>query len=132
MRYFLDSDFLVGVLRNNAQALNKFKLLLGNKVELYTSSINIHELVKGANLSNDKEKNLQKIKLIIQTTYILSFDKETAFISGRISADLILKGRLIGQNDIFIASMALASDLILVTRNKKHFENILNLKIEEW
>ena len=73
MRYFLDSDFLVGVLRNNAQALNKFKLLLGNKVELYTSSINIHELVKGANLSNDKEKNLQKIKLIIQTTYILSF-----------------------------------------------------------
>ena len=34
--------------------------------------------------------------------------------------------------DLMISSIAISKDLILVTRNKKHFENIPGLKLEQW
>ena len=35
------------------------------------------------------------------------------------------------ESDLMIASIAKANGLVLVTRNKKHFENI-DIKIEVW
>lgn len=68
----------------------------------------------------------------MQTLNILSFNTESAFISGKISAKKEIRTKLIGQNDIFIAAVALSHNLKLVTRNKKHFGLIENLEIEEW
>lgn len=36
----------------------------------------------------------------------------------------------IGQNDLWIASVAVAHDKPLLTRNRRHFENIPNLRLE--
>jgi len=36
----------------------------------------------------------------------------------------------IGQNDLWIASVAVALDKPLLTRNRRHFENIPNLRLE--
>ncbi|WP_293084250.1 hypothetical protein [Okeania sp. SIO3B5] len=36
------------------------------------------------------------------------------------------------SNDIFIASIALVNDLILVTHNVREFKRIEGLKIEDW
>lgn len=123
---------LVGLLRNNKNALSKIKLLLDNNAELFTSSINLHELVKGANLSNDTMKNTAKVDELMQTVSVLPFDRKCAAISGKISVKKEIRAKPIGQNDIFIAAVAINYNLILVTRNKKHFEPIENLKIEGW
>ena len=120
------------MLRNNGDAIKKLTSLLDEDTEIYTSAINIHELVKGANLSNDIQKNLEKVDALMQTIGILPMDKNSAFISGKISAQKEIRSRPIGQNDIFIASIAINSKLKLVTRNKKHFGPIPNLEIEEW
>ena len=130
--YFLDTDILVGLLRNNKSAVDKILLLSEKAAEIYTSSINIHELVKGAHLSNNPTRNLEKINALIQTISILPFDKDCSLISGKLSAEQETKGRPIGQNDLLIASIALSNKLKLVTRNKKHFENIEDIQIEEW
>lgn len=130
--YFLDSDILVGLLRNNPYALNKLKSLLVDGINLYTSTINLHELVKGAYLSNNPPKNLEKVKILVQTLNILQFDRDSAFISGRLSAEQEIKGKPIGQNDLLIASMVISNNLKLITRNKKHFEWIEDIEVEEW
>ena len=38
----------------------------------------------------------------------------------------------IGRADLFIASVALANDATLVTRNLKHFRRVPNLKVVNW
>ncbi len=53
-------------------------------------------------------------------------------IAAEIYADLRKGGNLIDDIDILIAGIALANNLILVTRNRRHFERIKNLEIEDW
>jgi tRNA(fMet)-specific endonuclease VapC len=47
-------------------------------------------------------------------------------------ADLAQHGTLIGPNDLMIAAIALANDLILVTHNTVEFSRIKALKLEDW
>jgi tRNA(fMet)-specific endonuclease VapC len=43
-----------------------------------------------------------------------------------------LKNLTIDDADIFIAGYCIQKDYILITNNTKHFENIKNLKIDNW
>ncbi|HLC63710.1 MAG TPA: type II toxin-antitoxin system VapC family toxin [Candidatus Nanoarchaeia archaeon] len=130
--YLFDTDILVGLLREDSQASHKLKDLLERQTELHTSSVNLHELIKGAYLSKHPEKNMSRVIRLIQSFSLLGFDEEAALISGKLSADKEMKGKMIEQNDIFIAALALTHNLTLITRNKKHFESIEGLQIEVW
>ena len=92
----------------------------------------MHELIEGANLSNDIQGNLEKVNALANVLSILPFDKNSAYISGKLSAQKEIRSKPIGQNDIFIAAVAINYKLRLVTRNKKHFDSIENIEIEEW
>lgn len=50
----------------------------------------------------------------------------------RIRAQLANAGTPIGYNDLLIASIAVAHDLILVTHNTKEFIRVEGLKLEDW
>ena len=41
-------------------------------------------------------------------------------------------GRPIGPNDLLIAAIALANDLILVTHNTAEFSRVPQLRLEDW
>ena len=92
----------------------------------------MHELIEGANLSNNVQVNLEKVNTLVNVLNTLPFDKNSACISGKLSAQKEIRSKPIGPNDIFIAAVAMNYNLKLVTRNKKHFESIENLEIEEW
>jgi len=130
--YLLDTDILVGFLRNDPHAISKIQTLLKEGGIGYISSINIHEIIKGAHLSKNTEKNLEKIRTLVQSLNLLSFNDQNAFLSGKLSAEQEKKGIFSTQNDMFIAAVAVQNQFILITRNKKYFENIEGLQIEEW
>jgi predicted nucleic acid-binding protein len=48
---------------------------------------------------------------------------------GRIRGQLRRDGNLVGDMDLLIASTAIAHDLTLVTRNRRHFERIPGLEL---
>ncbi len=60
-------------------------------------------------------------------TTILDVNGETAGIYGRITRRLRQAGRLIGSNDLWIASHALQHRLTLVTADLSHFRRVPNL-----
>jgi tRNA(fMet)-specific endonuclease VapC len=62
----------------------------------------------------------------------VAFDDGAASYYGRIHADLDRAGELIGPNDLLIAAMALANDLVLVTHNVKEFGRVPGLRWEDW
>jgi tRNA(fMet)-specific endonuclease VapC len=63
---------------------------------------------------------------------VLSLTFETAKAYGSIRADLERNGRLIGNNDLWIAAHARAEELTLVTNNQKEFRRVRGLKLQNW
>ena len=63
---------------------------------------------------------------------IISFGRTEAKSAAAIRVKLEKKGIPIGPYDILIAASAMANNLTLATHNKKEFERIEGLKIEDW
>ncbi|MDH9219941.1 MULTISPECIES: PIN domain-containing protein [Moraxella] len=51
---------------------------------------------------------------------------------GKWANALKTKGMPIGNNDLWIASHALAVGAVVVTRNSREFERITDLAVEDW
>ena len=68
---------------------------------------------------------------LIDEVSILPVTETTAKHYGVIKNELKQQGRLIPENDIWIAAIAQEYDLTLVTRDK-HFSHVQGLKVEAW
>ena len=78
------------------------------------------------------KKTLSKQNLFLDKFVSLHFDDKSAKLYGIIRANLEKKGTPIGPNDLLIASIAMANNLILVTHNTKEFLRIDGLLFEDW
>lgn len=128
----LDTDVLVGVIRNDGDAVNKLSQLEHEGIDLSTTAITAFELVEGAHISRKAEDNIALVEGLIDDLSVYYFDKTCGRIAGKLSAELTKEGKTIDYLDIMIASIALVKDEALVTRNVKHFSRIGGLKIEKW
>jgi tRNA(fMet)-specific endonuclease VapC len=63
---------------------------------------------------------------------VINLNDEALNHYAKIRNELEKTGRIIGSNDIFIASIVLAYDGILVTHNTNEFKRIHDLKIDDW
>jgi tRNA(fMet)-specific endonuclease VapC len=59
----------------------------------------------------------------------LNVTYETALIYGRTARELRKRGKLIGANDLWIASHALQHQMTLVTANLSHFHHVPGLQL---
>lgn len=128
----LDTDILIGLLRNNKEAVRVISNLLAKHIILFTTSINTAELYFGAHLSEKSQENLEAVEKLTKTINIIPFELNHSKIYGEIRSDLQKKGEIINELDIFIATIAIEKDLPIITRNVKHFERITKLKVDTW
>jgi tRNA(fMet)-specific endonuclease VapC len=75
---------------------------------------------------------LEELRAFFAPFRSLDFDDRAAEEYGLIRADLERAGRLIGPNDLLIASIARAHDLCVVTHNIGEFIRIPGLAVEDW
>ena len=78
------------------------------------------------------DKRRRRIDLLLKERPALPGGDESADEFGRLKASLRRNGTPVGDFDTQIAAHALAEDLILVTHNTRHFENVPGLKLEDW
>jgi tRNA(fMet)-specific endonuclease VapC len=125
----LDTNVVVAFLNGN-------KLISGtirdeiDKIAL--STLVMAELDYGARVSQNSKENIEKLYRFLDVVQVVPFDIECAKIFGIIKSKLRRIGKPTGEVDALIAATAVANEAILVTVNKKHFENIEGLKIEVW
>ncbi len=96
------------------------------------STLVVAELDYGAKASQKAEENLEKLHRFVDIVRVVPFDLECAKIFGTIKSKLRKMGRPTGEVDALIAATAMSNKAILVTGNRKHFENIKGLKVEIW
>ena len=133
--YLLDTNIISEPLKAipDKKVLDSLKM---NEGKTSLCSPVLHELQYGADrlpLSRKKTFILEYINSVIMPSLpIFPYESESAVIHAGLRAKLEAKGQTIGFVDSSIASIAIANNLILVTRNIKDFENIEGLKLENW
>jgi tRNA(fMet)-specific endonuclease VapC len=75
---------------------------------------------------------LLRIDRLRQDFASLPFDDRAAEKYAEVREFLAIRGTPIGTNDLMIASIALANQLILVTHNTRDFGRIPGLALEDW
>ena len=125
----IDTDLLIDLLRNQKQATAFITKLEEKNCVLATTAINIFELHHGAHKSQESEKNLQAIHVLISRLSILPFTSKAAQKAGHIYAQLERQGQPIGLRDTLIAAIALTRECSVATRNQAHFSRISDLEI---
>lgn len=128
----LDSDILIATLRGNEDALRVINALKVEGQILATTVINAYELLLGAYLHPDVKEKIIEVGTILNSLTIHSLQSQMTNLAAGISAKLIKTGAIIDFQDIAIATITIANNEILVTRNVKHFERIKELKIRKW
>ncbi len=131
MIYYLDSNICVYFLKGLYPSIMKtIQNINPNNIKI--PSIVKAELLYGAEISQQKTKNLSSINRFLEPFEIMPFDDDCSIVYSRIRSSMELKGTIIGPNDYIIAATDLARNGILVTNNTKEFQRIKNLKIENW
>lgn len=100
--------------------------------DMVISAIVRAELRYGVALMAANDRRRARMHLLLLEIPTLSWSSEAADQFGVLKAHLKTQGTPIGDADTQIAAHALAEKLILVTHNTRHFENVLNLKLEDW
>lgn len=135
VRYLLDTNIISEPLRAipEQSVIDKIKI---NEGQMALCSPVLHELRYGMErLPESKKKALIMAyvnTVILPSLPILPYASEAAVIHAGLRVKLEAKGQATGYVDSQIASIAMANNLTLVTRNIKDFENIEDLKVENW
>lgn len=96
------------------------------------SAITLAEMRFGIANSSRHAKNMAKLRAILKLLDVIPFDEKCGVHYGVIRKSLHDKGRNVPDADLFIAATALAHNAVLVTHNKKDFEHIDGLQLEDW
>lgn len=136
--HFLDTDLLSLYQRNHPQVCNRIRLARQNGQILKTTVVTVEEQYGG--------RLAQIRKAQTPETLVASYDRLSATFTlfsqleilpyNLTAADFFKQfrqmGIRIGTQDLRIASIVLAHNGIVVTRNRKYFEQVAGLTIEDW
>ena len=130
MMYLLDTNTLIYYLKGMGNVAER--LLSTSPSEIAISAIVLFELEVGIGKSVSPRKRKAQLQEFTSLVTVLSFDRSAAESAAEIRVKLEKRGVPIGAYDILIAASALATNSTLVTHNRKEFERIEGLKIEDW
>lgn len=126
----LETTFLVDLereLARNSQGPVQAFLEARKDARLHITFTVAGELAAGASLS-DRDR----WRRFVAPFRILPFCEEVAWQYGQNYRYLQRVGLLIGTNDLWIAATALAYDMPLATRNRRHFSRVPGLKLASY
>lgn len=96
-----------------------------------TSIIVAAELRFGATKRQSDRLSAQ-LEMILGVLDVQPFDAPADAAYGRLRAQMEAEGLPIGGNDMLIAAHALATGSVVVTDNRREFERVADLKVENW
>jgi len=125
-RVIFDSDILINYLKGREKLQGIVALAIRNRYGT-TTAINWFEVLSG--VRNDAERG--HALAVLEALDFLPLSREAAVTAGTIDSDLMSRGIRIAPGDTLIAAIAIVNGLPLLTRNRRHFERVPGLELEE-
>ena len=132
MQRLLDTCVLSEIQKGkNPHVAQKAQAYLSQYKQFTFSLMTRYEILRGL---KDKKAPTQLVHFerLSRKSQILPLDEDIIVLAADLWVALKQAGKLIGDNDLFIAATALHHGLILVTRNVAHFGRIPGLTLEDW
>ncbi len=136
--YVVDTDILSLYQRNHPQVCSQIRIGRQNNLIIKTTVITVEEQYGGRLAQIRKAQNPEALILAYDLlTATFSLFSQLEILKYDRSADDYFRqfrqqGIRIGTQDLRIASIVLAHDGIIVTRNQKDFGQVPGLTIEDW
>ena len=132
MLYCLDTNIVIEIFRKNIEIAEKIKELEAQQVTMSLNPVVLCELFRGVYLAKNQTASLEQMQEFVAAIEIVELSKNAAEIYGKKYAELQKQGKQTQEFDLMIASICIAHNAILVTRNNKDFANIKDLKYVVW
>lgn len=128
MKYLLDTNILISMFKNQHGV--REKIISVGFDSCFVSELTLAELYVGA-YKGRNPKQLKEVEFVKSNFQIIP-DSIAIERYAKVRAELELSGNVIDSIDCLIGSTALECGFTMVTNNRKHFERIPNIKIEDW
>jgi tRNA(fMet)-specific endonuclease VapC len=131
LRYMLDTNICIFVLRGRGG--RKLTSRFETEASLICiSSVTLAELSYGVAKSAQPERNAAALAGFVARLPVLDFDTAAAETFGPLRASLQRAGTPIGPYDLMIGAHAASRDLAVVTNNRREFDRVEGLRVEDW
>lgn len=125
----LDTDTCISILRGNEAVIES---RARTPEDVVTTWINAAELYYGAATSVAPEKNRALVQSFLATLPVLGLDEASVQVFGEAKALLERLGQRLDDADLLIGAMAVAQRATVVTGNRRHYERIPGVMVEDW
>ncbi len=131
--YLLDTTVLSEPMKRRPSATLIERLRVCPVDRLFTSSICVMELRKGAQRHPRSEGLWHSIATrLLPLVRVLPVSARVAVTAGDLLAYLEASGTPIGLQDVLIGATAKSRELVVVTRNLRHFDRLPGCQAESW
>ncbi len=110
---FLDTSVIIDFLAGDQKIVDLVKEIF-NKEDIKTTTITEYELLR-----HKTKIKKQAAERFLSGVIVSSFDRDAAKKAAELFQELQDAGRMVNENDLLIAGIALAHDEILLTRDQK-------------
>jgi len=131
MTYFLDTNICIYALKGRYPRIEE-EIRRRRPSQIRIPSIVRAELQFGVRKSDRPEENHEAIETFLAPFDVVPFDEKASVAYADIRAELEEDGRPIGPNDLIIAATVGSRRGVLVTHNRKEFEQVPSLDITDW
>lgn len=125
----LDTDTCIEILRGNHQVLERHLETPGG---VCTTWITAAELFYGAARSAHPQENRLLVGHFLASLEVLGLDALAVERFALLKRALERAGARLADLDLLIAAITLSATATLVTGNRKHYDRIPDLQIEDW
>ena len=125
----LDTDTCIGLLRGKAEVINR---RAAEADEVATTWVTASELFFGAARSARSDVNAALVVRFLATLPVLGLDLSSTRVFGEVRARLMVQGQIVADADLLIGSIALSRGAAIVTGNRRHYERVPGLVVEDW
>lgn len=130
LRFMLDTNICIYVIKNRPPALrDRFNR---ESARLAISMVTLMELYFGAEKSAHPKRNRDVVEAFAARLQVLDYGAKAALHTAEIRATLGAAGTPIGPYDAMIAGHGRSEGLIMVTNNRREFDRVDGLQIENW
>lgn len=126
----LDTNICIFVMRGRGRVdADRFA---GEESRLCMSAVTLAELTHGVEKSAAPARNRDALIAFCARLEVLDFDAAAAAAYGMLRTALEAEGKVIGPYDMLIAAHALSRRLVVVTNNRRAFDRVVGLPVEDW
>jgi tRNA(fMet)-specific endonuclease VapC len=131
MGYLVDTDVIINYFHNQKDASFLFEKIKNKPINI--SVVTLIEIEYGITKSSNPEKRRKEFQAFIDyfSIKIIPIDSKIGIEFIKIKTELEKKKAPLADFDLLIAATAKTNNLMLVTKNQKHFKRVKDLMIFE-